>query len=118
MQDEPNIMLVILCLLLLGAWYLYRAIVSISKRFDALDEQLDNLRLYLYEIDPQFDHERHLLEELESGGLMSGALHLRHTEERRRAGKRTLNRTFFNEDLETYMRDRHIERHANKEQSD
>ena len=33
----------------------------INEKFKLVDEQLDGLRKYLYEIDPQFDHERNVI---------------------------------------------------------
>ncbi|MFM5895597.1 MAG: hypothetical protein ACKOQM_14360 [Novosphingobium sp.] len=77
-------------------WYLNERLAKLHQKFDALFEQLNGLREYLYEIDPQFDEERQALESFMSGsgGLMAGAAHNELMRERHEAGRRTLNTGF------------------------
>lgn len=39
-------------------WYLNDRLASVHEKLDRVSEQLEGLRQYLYEIDPQFDDER------------------------------------------------------------
>ena len=76
--------------------YLNMQLKQVNARIDLVLEDLDGLRAYLYEIDPQFDEERRLLTDLfsETGSAFSGMHHSELTTEKKEGGYRTLNSTF------------------------
>lgn len=68
---------------------------KIHRRLDRLFEELNGLREYLYEIDPQFDEERALLADLMAErGLFAGLHHMDLIKRKKAEGKRTLNTPF------------------------
>lgn len=79
-------------------WYLKSKLDSAHRKLDRTLAAFDGLRKYLYEKDPQFDDERHLLDHLASRtALDGGASHLELVERKKQHSKRTLN-TSFNDD--------------------
>ena len=78
-------------------WYLNDRLAKVHERLDALFEQFNGLREYLYEIDPQFDEERRLLTGLfsdEPGTMFAGMEHMELEKEKKEQGFRTLNTHF------------------------
>ena len=79
-------------------WYLKSKLDSAHRKLDRTLAAFNGLRKYLYEIDPQFDDERHLLDHLVSRtALDTGANHLELVQHKKEGSKRTLN-TSFNDD--------------------
>lgn len=59
-------------LIFLVYWYLQQSLLLVHKKLDAMqrefrfiEDQFDGLRIYLYSIDPQFEHEREALRKLD-----------------------------------------------------
>jgi hypothetical protein len=80
-----------------------------AKNFDSITEQLDNLRRYLYEIDPQFDDERECKSRLaRAGGDISFGFaameQISLLRSKRESGKRTLDCTFLDNPYEMERR--------------
>jgi hypothetical protein len=77
-------------------WYLNEKLRLLHDKFDRVFEQFNGLREYLYEIDPQFDDERSILEETAEDNPMSFApmRALELAKEKKEAGRRTLNTPF------------------------
>lgn len=82
-------------------WYLNERLKSVRAKLDAMFEQFNGLREYLYAIDPQFDDERASLARVEThmedpskGGMFAGMDNWELLQEKRKAGKRTLNTPF------------------------
>ena len=85
-------------LLLALCWCLKTQLESAHRKLDRTLASFDGLRRYLYEIDPQFDDERHLLDHLASRtALDAGANHLELVQRKKERSKRTLS-TSFNDD--------------------
>lgn len=79
-------------------WYLNERLKAVHSKLDKVLDAFHGLREYLYEIDPQFDEERQLLDGLFSDDparLMDGMDHLDHRKNKAASGLRTLNSTFF-----------------------
>ncbi len=77
-------------------WYLNERLKHVHRKLDCVLENFDGLRRYLYEIDPQFDDERHILAELfdEDGSLFAGQDHSELIDQKTAGGKRNLNTSF------------------------
>ncbi|MDQ7975921.1 hypothetical protein QYH69_01495 [Paraburkholderia sp. SARCC-3016] len=80
-------------------WYLNTRLERVHAKLDAILNNFDGLRNYLYEIDPQFDDERMANASLETsvrGGTnpFAGIDAYRVDNEKREQGKRTLNTPF------------------------
>ena len=80
-------------------WYLNKELVGVHKKLDSLTNQFDGLREYLYEIDPQFDEERQLWNELneavdDNAFSFSGMDHMQLLERKKKQGLRTLDTHF------------------------
>lgn len=93
---EKTIIITAIVLWFAHGWYLNERLKHVHKKLDHVIEALDGLRDYLYEIDPQFDDERQLLEDLheslDSGSVsFSGMNHMELLKKKEREGKRTLN---------------------------
>lgn len=72
---------------------------EVKDKIDRVMEQLDGLREYLYEIDPQFDDERASNAAFERGDdMFAGYEDFKLIEKKEREGRRTLNTPFFAED--------------------
>lgn len=80
-------------LFLSGTWYANIKFKEVHQRLDDVMRQFNCLRVYLYEIDPQFDEERALTEAFMSNdnGVFDGASLAEHINERKEKGLRTLN---------------------------
>ena len=60
-NEIASILVIVFFLLLVGMFILNTIKIHINEKFKVIDEQLDELRKYLYEIDPQFDQERNVI---------------------------------------------------------
>ena len=79
-------------------WYLNERLKLVHAKLDRVMEAFDGLREYLYEIDPQFDEERRLLDGLHSdrpGTMFDGMEHMELTKAKEESGRRTLHSSFF-----------------------
>lgn len=77
-------------------WYMNTKLEAVHRKLDHLIESFDGLREYLYEIDPQFDEERHSLGEALDGESPFGPMFHIDLEKRLKAeGMRTLRTPFF-----------------------
>lgn len=78
-------------------WYLNERLKLVHAKLDNVLEAFDGLRAYLYELDPQFDDERELLEEVfsDDGQMFAGMDHMELKSRKEQGGFRTLNSTFF-----------------------
>lgn len=88
-----------IALWLATGWYLNERLKFVHSKLDRLFDELDGLRDYLYEIDPQFDDERALLDGLHSEReerTFDGMHHMNLTNAKKEAGRRTLNSRFLN----------------------
>jgi len=99
MSIETTIIVTAVVLWFAHGWYLNTRLERVHAKLDRVLECFDGLREYLYEIDSQFDDERHLLADLDESvekgsGSFAGANHMKLTKEKERAGKRTLNTPF------------------------
>ena len=80
-------------------YYLNKQLEDVHKKLDSLSNQFDGLREYLYEIDPQFDEERQLWNDLneavdKDGFSFSGMDHMQLLKQKEQRGSRTLNTHF------------------------
>ena len=96
---EVTIIITVIVLWFAHGWYLNERLKSVHKKLDILCDQFNGLRDYLYEIDPQFDDERSLLNDLhdslESGSMsFAGMNHMELLKTKEKQGKRTLNTPF------------------------
>lgn len=92
---EIWIAIVLLVLLFPHAWYLNLRLKQANKKLDSLQQAFEGLREYLYEIDPQFDDERHSQHDFEyNAALFSGVKETELQRKKRLAGKRTLTTPF------------------------
>jgi hypothetical protein len=96
---EKTIIITAIVLWFAHCWYLNERLKHVHEKLDRVLEAFDGLRDYLYEIDPQFDDERQLLEDLheslDTGSMsFSGMNHMELIEKKEQAGKRTLNTPF------------------------
>ena len=97
-DTERAVIAVAAILLVALGWYLKVKLDSVHRKLDRTLRAFDGLRKYLYEKDPQFDDERHLLDHLASRtALDGGASHLELVERKKEHSKRTL-KTSFNDD--------------------
>ena len=97
-DTEKAVIAVAAILLVALGCYLKVRLDSVHRKLDRTLGAFDGLRKYLYEKDPQFDDERHLLDHLASRtALDGGASHLELVERKKEHSKRTLN-TSFNDD--------------------
>ncbi len=79
-------------------WYLNERLKLVHEKLDRVFEAFDGLREYLYEIDPQFDEERELLDGLHSEKrekAFDGMRLMELEKAKKEAGQRTLNSGFF-----------------------
>jgi hypothetical protein len=93
---ETTIIITAIVLWFAHGWYLNERLKYVHKKLDHVLEAFDGLRDYLYEIDPQFDDERQLLEDLreslDNGSMsFSGMNHMELIKKKEQEGKRTLN---------------------------
>jgi hypothetical protein len=96
----------LLWILLFGVGVLSIWLIAVSSKLDRVQQQLDlvlsnldGLREYLYEIDPQFADERASDKELEDGSNMFAAYDdFKLLEEKKARGKRTLSTPFHRPD--------------------
>ncbi len=93
MSIETTIIVKAVVLWFAHGWYLNTRLERVHAKLDRVLECFDGLREYLYEIDSQFDDERHLLadqdESTEKGSVtFARANHMKLTKEKERAGKR------------------------------
>ena len=95
---ERTVLVAVVALCLALSWYLKTKLESVFRKLGRILAAFEGLRKYLYEIDPQFDDERHLLEHLASKtALDAGASHLELMEKKKMRSRRILN-TSFNDD--------------------
>lgn len=97
---EKTIIITAIILWFAHGWYLNERLKHVHKKLDRVLEAFDGLRGYLYEIDPQFDDERQLLEDLheslDTGSMsFSGMNHMDLIKKKEQTGKRTLNTPFI-----------------------
>lgn len=81
-------------------WYLNDRLRRVHVKLDKVLENFDGLREYLYEIDPQFDDEREILDELheslqKKSLTFAGINHAELTKAKKEQGKRTLSSPFY-----------------------
>ncbi len=79
-------------------WYLNERLKAVHAKLDRVLDAFHGLREYLYEIDPQFDEERELLDGLYSDDpphVMDGMHHMNLQRAKAADGYRTLKSTFF-----------------------
>lgn len=55
---EKTVVITAVALWFAHSWYLNIRLADVHKKLDKVLEEFNGLRLYLYEIDPQFDDER------------------------------------------------------------
>jgi hypothetical protein len=55
---ENTVVMTAIILWFAQGWYLNSRLADVHKKLDKTLDELNGLRLYLYEIDPQFDDER------------------------------------------------------------
>lgn len=96
---ERTVVLAAVALWFAHGWYLNTRLERVHSKLDRLMSAFDGLRDYLYEIDPQFDDERGLIEDveqcLERGTMtLAGASHMDLMKEKKATGRRTLNTPF------------------------
>jgi hypothetical protein len=122
---EVTIIAGMICFFML--WKIIDLAGNIKKDTDRINEQLNNLRKYLYEIDPQFDDERASeerfgmhMQQSDSSDIFAGMDDMELLREKHEKGMRTLHRTFLDNDLETMKTERdQIRRAVNEDkQSD
>jgi len=95
MITESTIIAAAIALWIAQGWYLNTRLERVHERLNVILEQFDGLREYLYEIDPQFDDERQLLDEFqrslkaEPSFSFAGMHHTELIEEKKQRGKRT-----------------------------
>lgn len=97
---EKTIIITAIVLWFAHGWYLNERLKHVHEKLDRVLDVFDGLRDYLYEIDPQFDDERHFLddlqESLDNGSMsFSGMNHMELIKNKEQAGKRTLNTPFI-----------------------
>lgn len=79
-------------------WYLKAQLDSVHRKLERTLAAFNGLRKYLYEIDPQFDNERRLLEHLANRtAIDAGARHMELMQHKKDHSKRTLNTSFNDE---------------------
>jgi len=98
---EATVILTGVALWVAHGWYLNERLKSVHVKLDALLDQFNGLRQYLYEIDPQFDDERESTARFEKhmsdpskGDIFSGMDDMELMREKEKGGKRTLNTPF------------------------
>ena len=66
-------------------WYLNLRLQSVHKKLDNVLDAFDGLRDYLYEIDPQFDEERFLMESFlhDTGGVFAYSVLIKEIKQQR-----------------------------------
>ena len=100
MSIEATIVVTAIALWFAQGWYLNTRLNAIHEKLDRVLGELNGLRDYLYEIDPQFDDERalnaELFESTEGNGPALAGMSLKKLEKQKQAGgKRTLDTPFF-----------------------
>lgn len=82
-------------------WYMNERLKSVHVKLDAVLDQLNGLREYLYEIDPQFNDERESNERFgahmadpNSSDILAGMDDMELLKHKKAEGKRTLNTPF------------------------
>ena len=98
---ERTVILTGIALWFAHGWYLNDRLKSVHAKLDAVLDQFNGLREYLYEIDPQFDDERESRQRFEkhmsdssSGNMFAGMDDIELNREKEKAGKRTLDTLF------------------------
>jgi len=98
---DQSVILTGMALCLGLVWHLNKRLDSVHQKLDAVLQQFNGLREYLYEIDPQFEDERvsdarfeASMADLKSNDLYAGMRHMELLEEKEKSGKRTLNTPF------------------------
>lgn len=98
---ETTVVITAVALWFAHGWYLNSRLEHVHRKLDATLEQLNGLREYLYEIDPQFDDERSAQNKFEnhmanpnSDDLLSGMDASRLKREKQKQGRRTLSTKF------------------------
>jgi hypothetical protein len=99
---EKAIILTAIALWFAHGWYLNERLKSVHAKLDSVLDHFNCLRVYLYEIDPQFDDERESSERFEahmatpdSNDLFAGGNNMELIRKKEKAGKRTLNTPFL-----------------------
>ena len=88
---ERTVLLSAIALWFASGWYLNTRLKAVHMKLEFLIENFNGLRDYLYEIDPQFDDERHSRRAFENKESMFAGMNdmdLRRTKEAQ--GRRTL----------------------------
>lgn len=77
-------------------WYLNERLRYVHEKLDRTLAELEGLREYLYELDPQFDDERALLADLHDGAgkTFAGMEHMELIKRKEAEGTRTLTTPF------------------------
>lgn len=97
---EKTIIITAIVLWFAHGWYLNDRLKHVNEKLDRVLEAFNGLHDYLYEIDPQFDDERHLLkdfhEQFDNGSIsFAGMNHMELIKSKEQTGKRTLNTPFI-----------------------
>lgn len=99
---ERTVILTGIALWFAHGWYLNERLKSVHAKLDSVLDQFNGLRVYLYEIDPQFDDERQSrdrfeehMSDPESNDLFSGMSDMELVREKESAGKHSLNTPFL-----------------------
>jgi hypothetical protein len=97
---EKTIIITAIILWFAHGWYLNERLKHVHEKLDRVLDTFDGLRNYLYEIDPQFNNERQLLEDLHDSldngsASFSGMNHMELIKKKEQSGKRTLNTPFI-----------------------
>ena len=98
---ERTVILTGVALWFAHGWYLNERLKSVHAKLDAVLDQFNGLREYLYEIDPQFDDERESRKRFEdhmshpaSHDMFSGMNDMELIREKEQGGRRALNTPF------------------------
>lgn len=79
-------------------WYLNTKLAAVHRKLDLVLASFDGLRVYLYEIDPQFDDERRTRDDfLNSKHSFAGADDSALLKRKRAEGRRTLSTLFHDQ---------------------
>jgi hypothetical protein len=101
MSIQATIIVTAVVLWFAQGFYLNDRLREVHKKLNNVLDELNGLRQYLYEIDPQFDDERESLAKVhaEPPEFLSGYDDIKLLERKKAAGKRALNTPFSGDPL-------------------
>jgi hypothetical protein len=91
MSIQATIIITAVVLWFAQGYYLNERLKDVHSKLNAVLAEFNGLREYLYEIDPQFDDERESAAAVMKGAFLSGVDDINLLEQKKKAGKRTLN---------------------------